>query len=187
MKSRCLNEKQFLLGLALLPLLLMGIILVFSLVMGAVQYNPAYFDEEYVQRYQTPGLLLKELEQSLRQGDAMKIAELQGTYRVPRTIKPLSNLQFSMFWDEGAKYQDYLYMDASNYQRYMLHIKMVEGRYVWAPENLYYYVDSGRWIRTFYPILAIWWIVLFLYMITRRVHRALTNFKPETVNNHVRK
>ena len=68
-------------------------------------------------------------------------------------------------------------MDSSNYHRYVIHIKMVNGRYVWVPESLYYYVDSGRWVRTFFPILTVWWLVLFLYIVTRRVYLCFNWFQ----------
>jgi len=171
--------------LALSPLMLMGIILAAGLVIGTIQYAPVYFTEDYVQRYRTPASLLEELEQVIQQGDTLRVAELQGVRWSPRNITPIPKIQFSMFWSKDEKYQDYLYFDTSNYHRYIYHLKMVNSRYVWAPESLYYYVDSGRWVRTFFPILAIWWIVLFLYIVTRRVYHALTGFKPETTSQRI--
>jgi len=187
MKRFRLVDWQRMLLLALSPFLPMVIILVVGLVIGTFQYDTAYFTENYVQRYQTPASLLEELEQVIQQGNTPKAAELQGIRWSPRIITPIPELQFSILWSDDGKYQDYLYIDASNNHRHVFHLKMVNGRYVWTPESLYYYVDSGRWVRTFFPILAIWWIVLFLYVVTRWVYHALTGFKPEIVNQRNKK
>jgi len=185
MKSLRLIEWQYMLILVLFPILLMGILLLAGLILGNVRYNPAFFTESYLQRYKTAGALLKELEQAIKQGDTTKVRELSGTKWSPRAINSTPNLQFSMFWDQDEKYQDYLYFDISNYHRYMFHIKNVDGRFVWVPESLYYYVDSGRWVRTFFPILAIWWIVLFLYYVTKKVYQSLISYRPGTIDNKI--
>ncbi len=182
MKTKRIVNWQRMLLLAFLPFLLMGVILLVGLVIGAIQYSPDYFSLDYVQRYRTPGSLLDELEQAIRLGDASKVAELQGVRWSPRKVTPIPEFQFSMFWDEDGKYQNYLFFDTSNYHRYAIHIKMVNGRYVWAPESLYYYVDSGRWVRTFFPILAVLWIALFLYIATSWIIRILMDFKPEPIS-----
>jgi hypothetical protein len=178
--NRFINWQRMLL-LAISPLLLMGVILLIGLVIGAIQYSPDYFTDVYVQQYRTPGSLLGELEQVIRQGDASKVAELQGVRWSPGKVASIPKFQFSMFWDADEKYQNYLFFDTSNYHRYPIHIKMVNGRYVWVPETLYYFVDSGRWVRTFFPILAVWWVALSLYIVTRWVYHILADFKPEQI------
>ena len=179
MKNHRLVEWHFILILAFVPIVIIGFVLAAGLTMGAVQYEPSYFTQDYTIRYQSTRSLLEALEQAVRNGDASKIAELQAVRWAPLKVKPLPSLQFSTFWSNDEKYQNYLFFDASNNHRLIYHVKYVNGRYVWASENLYYYVDSGRWVRTFYPILAIWWIVLFLYFVARRVYFALIGFKPE--------
>jgi hypothetical protein len=187
MKTHRLVEWKSMLLLGLAPLLIMGILMAIGFLIGATQYTPAYFTQEYVQRFRTPVSLLEELEQVIRQGDSSMVAELQGVRWPSRNIVPIPKFQFSMFWSKDAKYQDYLYFDISNYHRYIIHIKLVNGRYVWSPETLYYYVDSGRWVRTFFPILAVWWLILFLYIVTRWVYHFLTGFKPEEISQGINK
>jgi hypothetical protein len=182
MKTHWLVEWKGMLLLGLAPLLIMGILLAIGLLIGYVQYDPAYFTQDYVQRFQTPVSLLEELEQVIKYGDLSKVLELQGVRWPSHNITAIPNFQFSMFWHKDRKYQDYLYFNTSNYRRYIVHIKQVNGRYVWSPETLYYYVDSGRWVRTFFPILAIWWLALLLYIITTWIYRTLTGYKPEVIS-----
>jgi len=184
MKNLHLAERQYMLILVLLPIITMAILLLTGLALGRIRNNPAFFTENYLQRYSTPGDLLEELEMALKRGDTTKFGELTGTKWSPRSTEPIPNLQFSIFWDKDEKYQDYLFMDMSNYRRYMIHIKKSGGRYIWVPENLYYYTDSNRWLRTFFPLLSIWWIILFLYFVTKKVYRSLVSYKPGSIGNH---
>jgi hypothetical protein len=183
MKTYHLDEWHRLLIIAIAPILIMIFLLAIGWTIGAIQYAPSLFTEDYVQRYRTPSSVLEEVEQVIQQGNLQRAKELQGVRWSPRYIKPIPKFHFSTFWNKDEKYQDYLYFDSSNYHRYVIHIKIVNGRYVWVPESLTYYVDSGRWVRTFFPVLTIWWLVVFLYIVTRRAYLFLSGFKPEEVSH----
>ena len=183
MKTYHSVEWQRMLLAAIAPLLIMGFLLTVGWMVGTIQYAPTYFTEDYVQLYRAPSSVLEEVEHVIQQGNVQKALELQGVRWLPRHITTIPKFQFSIFWHQGEKYQDYLYFDTSNYHRYVIHIKMLNGRYVWVPESLYYYVDSGRWVRTFFPILTIWWLGLFLFIVTRRLYLVLTGFKPEEASH----
>lgn len=169
----------YVIGLLLLPFIVMGAILLVVWVQGLTRYDPAYFSQDYVDRYAVPSELLLELETALRSGDQELLAELQGTKGLPGEMTPLPNLRFLIFWDQSEKYSDYLFMDTRNYHRYMQHLKLVDERYVRVPDGLYYLVDSGGWISTFGPIAAIWWTGVILLTIGIWVYRSMAKVRSD--------
>lgn len=171
MKTLRLIDWQYVLGLMLLPVLVLVIAFLIGWIQGLVRYDPVYFTDEYLQRYATPSELLTDLETALRNGDSALLAALQGTGDVPQHLEPLPNVRFLVFWKRDGKYSDYLFMDKTNYHRYMQHVKLVKGRYVKIPETIHFYMDSGRWIHTFGPIMAIWWLVVILFTAAVWFHR----------------
>jgi membrane-anchored protein YejM (alkaline phosphatase superfamily) len=86
-----------------------------------------------------------------------------------------------MFIRADGKYLDYLFLDYSNYHRYSFHLKKINGRYVSVPENLYYFVDSGHWVRTFAPVFAIWLLILSLFVFGTWLYRSLAEYRRETM------
>ena len=158
-----LIDWPYLIGLLFLLALLAGLALLVGWVDGVLRYDPAYFDEPYLSRYEAPSPLLADLENALRTGDAALLAELQGTRWPAAQIEKLPNVRFLIYWDDDKEYSDYLFMDMKNYHRYMQHLKAMKGRYVVVPDGLYYAVDSGSWIRTFGPLAVVWWLVLVLF------------------------
>ena len=68
-------------------------------------------------------------------------------------------------------------MDTSNYQRYPQHLKLVNGRYVRVPEGLYYMVDSQKWVSTFFPIAAIWWLLVVIFTVGVWFFRIMADFR----------
>ncbi|MBN1147831.1 MAG: hypothetical protein JXA78_11290 [Anaerolineales bacterium] len=179
MKTQRLIDLQYVLGLLLLPFLLLALAFLIQWAQELVRYEPAYFSAEYVQRYEVPNELLMDAETALRQGDASLMAQVQGTRQVPKAIERLPNVRFLIFWDRYGKYSDYLFMDTRNYHRYMQHIKLVRGRYVTVPEGLYYYLDSGNWVKVFGPLLAIWWLVVILFTLGVWIYRSMAAVRQE--------
>lgn len=171
MKTRRLIDWQYVLGLMLLPVSILVIAFLISWIQGLVRYDPTYFTDEYLKRYAAPSELLMDLETALRNGDSALLAAVQGTQNVPQRLEPLPNVRFLVFWKFDGKYNDYLFMDTTNYHRYMQHVKLVKGRYVNIPETIHFYMDSGRWIQTFGPIMAIWWLVVILFTVVVWVYR----------------
>jgi hypothetical protein len=185
LKKRRLIDWQYVLGLLFLPFLVMGVILLISHIQGLVRYNPAYFTEEYRSRYEVPSDLLADLETALRTGDTSLLAEVQGVSRVPSNIVPVPKLRFIIFWGYTKKYSEILFMDTSNYHRYMQHLKVVDGRYVQVPDGLYYQVNSGKWITTFGPGALLWWMLVILFTFAVWVYRLMAAYRRDRFGNTI--
>ncbi len=167
----------YIVGLLLLPIAVLVIFLVAGWVDGLFRFHPDYFSSPYLEKFREPTSVLTELEKALRQGDVDSLKAIEGTRRASTHLEPLPNVRFMIFWESDGKYTDYLFMDTKNYHRYMQHLKFHQGRYVRVPDGLYFYVDSGRWVRTFGPIAAIWWILVILFTAVFYVYRSMEQFR----------
>ena len=179
MKKHAFIDWQYVVGLVLLPFLLLALAYLVSLIQWVVRYNPAYFTQEYLERYAVRGDLLLDLETAIRQGDGQLLAEVQGTRGIPQNLEPLPNVRFLIYWDRDGKYDDYLFMDTRNYHRYMQYLKQTRGRYVRVPEGFYYYMDSGNWIHIFGPLLAVWLVIVILFTLGVWIYRSMAAVRKE--------
>ena len=146
------------LAAALVPLILAGLFVLGGKAWGLMRYDPAYFTERYVERYDTPGAVTRALETALRNDDQALLAELQGMQR-PAAFKTGPNMMFVMLWEQGDRYFTYLYSDAQTFERFPHYVEQVKGRWVVTPTGAYYYLHSGRWLRVFLPLAIVWWLV----------------------------
>jgi hypothetical protein len=143
---------------ALLPLVILGFIALATTAYGLVRHDPAYFAQEYLERYSTPGEVARTLESALQNGDEELLAELQGL-RWPARYEANPKLTFVMLWESTDRYFTYLYFDMQTYERQPHYIEEVDERWVMSPPDLYYYMRSGRWKGVFLPIAIVWWLV----------------------------
>jgi len=177
MKTRKMIDWPYVIGLLLLPVILVGFFLLVAWIMDLTRYNPAFFSEDYRERYAVPSPLLEDLETALRNGDGALLAELQGTRQVPSNQEKLSNVRFLIFWETHGKYTDYLFMDMKNYHRYLQHLRIVEGRYVLIPDGAYYLADSGRWKFTFGPLALVYWLLVILFTLGIWIYRSMSAYR----------
>jgi hypothetical protein len=160
--KRILRWRIFL-ALAVVPVVIIAGALLLAYVQGATRYNPDYFTGEYLERYQTPNLLLNDLEQALQTGDARLLAAVQGTHPAAQSLVPQPHMVFSSIYNKReGPYVLYLFYDTVTYHRHMAYFKEMDGRYVVVPQGLYYYFDSGRWDDVFIPPALFWWSILVL-------------------------
>ena len=152
-----------LLGLLILPLVILAVMVGITLIQGLTRYDPRFFTEEYLERYDTPGSVATALEQALREGDMDLMAELVGTRRGPRPIEPRPSLIFSLLLDVEEPYFTYLYFNAADYHRVPQYVKELNGRYVASETDFYFYWDSGGWRRVAGPVLITWWILVLVF------------------------
>jgi hypothetical protein len=148
---------KFVLFLLIVPILVAGVAFVIAYIDGEVRYTPDYFSSEYIDRYEVLDPFLTDLEKSMKNGDEALMQALQGTRRKPKNIDPNPNIQYSFLLDRKGDYYNHIFWDVKTYNRYVQHIKLVDGRYVVVPESLYYYVDSGTWPPVFAPPALYWW------------------------------
>jgi len=177
MKTRKLVDLPYVIGLMVLPLSLAALFLLVAWIIGMTRYNPAFFSEDYQERYAVPSPLLADMENALRNGDGGLMAQLQGTRQVPSNLEKLPNTRFLIFWDKHGKYTDYLYMDMKNYHRYLQHLRMVNGRYVRVPDGAYYLADSGRWKTTFGPLAVVYWLLVILFTLGVWIYRSMSAYR----------
>ncbi len=180
-----MNKRLYWIGLAVFPLLAVGLYVTFVKVQAHFRYDNAYFTTKYQDVYAAPGLVAFELEQALRTGDTAHLAVLQGLRQRPRPFEPMPNVRLLILWEvDDANYFNYLYFDERTYLRYMYHFKEVRDRWVVVSEDAYFYFDSGRWLDVFTPLAAVWWGVfivvwlsLFLFQRSARIRAELWHFE----------
>lgn len=148
--------------------------------MPALRYNPSYFSDEYVARYDVPGAVVIDLERALRTGDRHLMAELQGLRR-PVVFPTSPNVRMTILYEATDRYFSYLFWDTRTYDRFPYHVEQVNGRWVVAPEDAYYYLHSGRWVRTWLPLAEIWWIVEVVTLAATAAYHLMLRWRRETL------
>ncbi len=171
MRSSKMIDWQYVIGLVLLPFLLLGIAMLTAFIQGRTRYDPAYFTQQYQDLYQNPDAVMARWEQAMQSGNAKRIQEIEGTNSGPGDIEALPAVQFVGFIGKDERYSDYLFLNWDNYHRYALHVKAHNGRYISVSEGIYYYIDSGRWVQTFIPLLVIWYVAMFLFTVGLWIYR----------------
>jgi hypothetical protein len=143
----------------LLPLEAAGLCALAMYAYGLVRYDPAYFDQGYVEQYNSPEVAVRTLEVALQTGNLALLDELQGL-RWPARFETSASLRFVRLRERTDRYTTYLYFDGQTVERHVYHFEMVRGRWVVSPLDLYYYVHSGQWRHTFWPLAIAWWLLL---------------------------
>lgn len=179
MKTDRLIDWQYVIGLCLMPVFVLLLFFLAAWIQGKTIFYEPYFSPEYQARYSTPDDLIVELEQALQIGDSAKIAELQGTRSAPKNLTPRPEMGFSIHVADQGPFKNYLFMDRADFHRLMAHLKWVNGRYVLVPENLIYYLESGEWTNTFFPVATIWWLVLGLFTVGMLFFRYMRKIRQE--------
>ena len=179
MKKKRLIDWPFVIGLLLLPFSILLILFAKKIVQEFTRYDDRYFTEEYRARFETPGSVAIELEGALRDADEDLMAELLGTRAGPDAMEPRTSLIFVFLLNVEGDYFQYLYFNQDDYHRDVQNVKEVNGRYVTAEDDLYFYIDSGRWQEAAGPLIATWWVLvvvatgaMFVYRYMARVRES---------------
>ena len=166
--------------LLILPLVIMAVLIVVSFLQGRLRYDPELFSGMMLDRYGVPGAVAVDLQTAFNEGDGELMRSLQGTRRITVNFEARPRLIFAVLYSLDGGYFNYLYVDSRTFERVIQHVKEIDGRYVVVPENLYYYIDSGRWQAIFGPLLLTWWTVVvvatgafWIYRITAITRREL--------------
>ncbi len=172
MQSENLNLRPWII-VAVLPLIAMALYVLMTLGLNRNRYDAAYFTPEITGTYDTPGAVVKALEAALATQDTEALAELQGL-REPQTLATSTTLKFQTAMETEGRYLRFLFSDERNYHRSMQFVTEVDGRYVAAPQDAYFYLRSGRWLGFFMPIAGVWWLIeLLAFAMTRFNRRAV--------------
>jgi hypothetical protein len=140
------------------PFVVLGLLVLGLNLHGLVRYDPAYFTPEYLEEYGQPSQVVWVLEQALQTGNRPLLAGLQGLRR-PSRFETGDAISFVRLWERTGRYVTYLYVDMHSYERYPYHLEQIKGRWVVAPEDVRYYLYSGRWKDLFLPLAIAWWIL----------------------------
>lgn len=159
-------------GLAFVPLIAVGLLAAYVSTQSGFRYDEAYFTSEYQELYSAPGRVARKWEQALRTGDQTLVAELTGLREEP-DIEPNPDVILTVLLEtDEAGYFHYLYFDLQTYERSTYYIKQVKGRWVLAPEDVYFYWGSGQWRGVFTPIAIVWWLILLVAGLAVSLFRA---------------
>ncbi len=158
---------------AVLPLLIMGLYVLLTWGTNLNRYDTAYFTPELAAQYDTAGKVVKALETALATQDTQALAELQGL-AAPQTLASSTDLKFRTAMETEGRYMRFLFSDERDFHRSMQFVTEVDGRFVVAPQDAYFYLTSGRWLGFFMPIAGVWWLIeLLAFAMTRLNQRAV--------------
>jgi hypothetical protein len=179
------NPWLYFAGFAILPLLLAGLFILFSNIQALLRYEGSYFSPEYQEKYNSPGTVAEGLDRAIRNGDLALVKELTGIRGTPHLPSSNTNLRLTILLEvDDRGYYHYLFFDTRTYRRAVFYIKEIRERWVWVPQDSYFYWDSGRWLVVFTPLATIWWaaqtvtgLALLVYRAGARVRESLFKVK----------
>ncbi len=146
--------------LIFMPLIIAGALMAGARIHSLFRYEESYFSPQYQELYPSPGPVAIALESALKNGDTRLFSELTGMKR-EITLEPQPKMMFSILVDvDSYDYFHYLYFDFDTFHRQTYFIKEINQRWVVVPEDLYFYFDSGQWLRVFMPLAMTWWVIL---------------------------
>ena len=179
-EKRSLLYLYIFIGLALLPLLIAGLFILYVVVQIPFRYDMSYFTPQYQEIYSAPGNVAAALEEVLRTGDSLVYAELTGLGPKARAPEANPNMALTIVLDvDELGYFHYLYFDVKTYKRAVYYIKEVNDRWVVVPEDAIFAFNSGRWLVTITPLAAIWWAIIFFVGLGIFIFRKSARFREE--------
>ncbi len=175
---------RWILTVAFLPFALLGLMVLAMPLYGRVRYDPAYFSASYLGRYATADATARAFEQAMQRGDREALAELYAL-RWHSTFSTEPSLTLVMLWGRTSHYATYLYLDRSTYERTLVPLEEVQGRWVVSPQDVYYYLRSGQWRGAFWVGGGVWWLLGGLAIGTVWLSRSSGRFRAWLLGNHV--
>ncbi len=166
MRTLLRRHRKWLVLAALGPLLASALFVALALAQGWQRYRADYFTERYLPRYASPGAVVTALERALNRGDFALQAELQGLRR-PRDFGALAQMEMAVRLESSSGYEAYVFYDSARKTRHVFYVHAVRGRWVLAPEDGYFYLHSGRWLRVALPLALSWWLLELATMLAR--------------------
>ncbi len=170
MQSENIQSRQRWLFIAALPILAMAVYAVATWLLNLNRYDAAYFSPETIALYDKPGKVIVALEEAIETQDTATLAVLQGL-TAPQDLVLSDDQKFRMALETEGKYFRFLFSDERDHRRSLQFVTEVDGRYVVAPQDAYFYMRSGRWQAFFWPIAGVWWLIEGIAFAMSRVNR----------------
>jgi len=165
-------------GLILLPLLAAGAFILIVRIQAIFRYDPTYFAPAYQERYASPGAVAIAIEGVLHGEDRSIFAELTALRRQIQPPETNPNVRLMILLDvTDQDYYQFLFFDVVTYHRMLINVKQVGGRWVMAPQDAYYFLDSGDWLLFSTPALAIYWSLLVVVLVGAGVFKLAARFR----------
>jgi hypothetical protein len=167
-------------GLFLLPLFAAGMYILVVRLQGLIRYDPSYFTEYYQGLYPSPGAVASAIELALHNETPSTFAELTGLRHEMRPPQASPDVRLMIVLKvTDAGYYQYLFFNVKTYQRIVYNVKEVNGRWILAPRDPYYFLDSGDWLLFFTPATAIWWSLLAVVAVGTVTFRLAARFREQ--------
>lgn len=168
---------------ALTPFVVAGVYVTLMNVIHMYRYDERFFTDEYREKYPSPGPVAIAIESAIQSGKADVMQELSGLRRDVKEIEPNPEVMLTILYDvDDFGYFHYLYLDMGTFRRATYYIKEVSGRYVYVPEDFYFYYDSGYWWDVYLPIAITWWVItiavlfgVYVYQVGARTRQQMTD------------
>ncbi len=155
------RSPYFWLGLiALIPFIFAGIYVTAMNVVHMFRYDDQFFTDEYRELYPSPGPVAIAVEQAIQNGDTDSMQALSGLRKNVKEFEASPDVIMTIMLEvDDFGYFHYLYLDMQTFRRSTYYVKEVSGRYVYVPQDPYFYYDSGYWWDVYLPIALVWWTV----------------------------
>ena len=163
-----------------IPLVLAALFIVLAALSGLpfLRFDAGYFTPEYEAQYAVPADVLDPLETALQAGDRAAYRELSGL-RVTPIFPRSDHIEFVALLDRTASSYSYLFWDPITLERYEFTVEYVRGRWVATPADLSFYLRTGRWLRTWTPIAAAWWLIELTLLIIVGLNALMKRWKQD--------
>lgn len=143
----------------LLPVMVAAVFVLIGAVQGipALRYDPQHFTPDVAARYDSPRTVLDGLQVVFETGDRDLLAEVEGLRR-PRDVVQNPRLFGALMWERTGDYWSYMFWDSQTWARVHIHTIEVNGRWVVAPEDAYFFLVTGLWLNTWTPVALVYWL-----------------------------
>jgi len=143
-----------------------------------LRFDADYFTPAYREQYAVPMDVVRPLEDALQAGDRAAYRDLTGL-RVAPIFPRTDNLQMVTLLERTDTSYSYLFWDPTTLERYEFHVEYIKGRWVVAPADLAFYLRTGRWLRTWTPIAAAWWLLELTLLIIIGLNSLMKRWKQD--------
>jgi len=179
-KERHLNYLGWILGLALVPLLAVLIFAVIVFVQRYDRYDEALFTSAYQERYRAPFIVSGLLVEVLQTGNDGLYEELTGLRKTPAIPEVNPDIIYGVLLEvDEAEYFHYMFIDKNTFKRSMYFLEEIDGRWVVAPEDVYFLYHSGEWLKAFLPLTIVYLLILLVIGTGIGVYRMTAKIREE--------